>query len=233
MRSTFTFVQANPPFAATDACNLFLLGYVPQLVSPVITFAVFIGSARNGTTNPDPARMFTSLSLLFLVSDPLFNFFSGLIEFMTALGCLNRVEQFLLSPSRVDTRTVRKIESASSPGSSSGSPNSEKKIHEDCIRVHDGTFGWNAEDDPVLRNLQITIHPGDIVFVLGPVGCGKSTLIKALLGETPVSSGTMTLSHLDISLCEQSPWIMVGTEEPSWFDGMYTDLSLTEQVNPH
>lgn len=184
---------------------------MPQLVSPVITFAVFIASARNGTTNPDPARMFTSLSLLFLVSDPLFNFFSGLIEFMTALGCLNRVEQFLLSPSRVDHRTTRKIASASRPGSSSGSPESEKQIHEACICVHDGTFGWDAEGDPVLRNLQITIHPGDIVFVLGPVGCGKSTLIKALLGETPFSSGTTTLSHLNISLCEQSPWIMVGT----------------------
>lgn len=192
------------------------------MVSPVITFAVFIGSARNGTTNPDPARMFTSLSLLFLVSDPLFNFFSGLIEFMTALACLNRVEQFLLSPSRVDTRTARKI------ASSSGSSKSENKVLEACICVQDGTFGWEAEGDPVLRNLQITIHPGDIIFVLGPVGCGKSTLIKALLGETPVSSGTITLSHLDISLCEQSPWIMVGPEQPNWSGDIYTDLSVTE-----
>lgn len=162
--------------------------------------------------------MFTSLSLLFLVSDPLFNFFAGLIDFMTALGCLKRVEQFLLSPSRVDTRTVRKTAAAKVSGSNLDLSRAEKRSHEVVISVRDGTFGWDADGAPVLRNLRITIHPGDIVFVLGPVGCGKSTLIKALLGETPVSTGRITLSHLDISLCEQSPWIMVRVREPTGFD---------------
>lgn len=172
--------------------------------------------------------MFTSLSLLFLVSDPLFNFFSGLIEFMTAFGCLNRVEQFLTSPSRLDIRTTREGSSTNRPGSSLGSSKSEKDVNEACISVNDGTFGWDAEGEPVLRNLHLVVHPGDIAFVLGPVGCGKSTLIKALLGETPSSSGTIALSRLDISLCEQSPWIMVCIESSTWSDNIYANLPSAE-----
>lgn len=196
----------------TDDLRLKSIGHVPQLISPIITFAIFIGSARNGATNLDPARMFTSLSLLFLVSDPLFNLFAGLIEFTTALGCLKRTEQFLLSPSRVDARTIH--ESASSDESNPNS-NGEKGSSDACISVRDGTFGWKAGGAFVLQNLHIDLQLGDIVFVMGPVGCGKSTLIKALLGETPVSHGSVTLSRLDISLCEQSPWIMVGSKAPS------------------
>lgn len=188
-------------------CPINCIAYVPQLVSPVITFAVFIGSARNGATNLDPARIFTSLSLLFLVSDPLFNFFAGLIDFMTALGCLKRVEEFLLSPSRVDARTAHENVSAYEPKSKSSS--------EPCIVVQNANFGWKADSAFVLHNFHIDLQPGDIVFVMGPVGCGKSTLIRALLGETPVSQGSVTLSSRDISLCEQSPWIMVGSEAPS------------------
>ncbi|KAK4206285.1 ABC transporter-like protein 2 [Rhypophila decipiens] len=77
-----------------------------------------------------------------------------------------------------------------------------------CISVKDGSFGWEDESSPILRNLNFSVSAGDIVFVKGPVGCGKSTLIKALLGETPLSSGHVMLSTLEVALCEQSPFVM-------------------------
>lgn len=45
-------------------------------------------------------------------------------------------------------------------------------------------------------------------MIVGPVGCGKSTFLKALLGETPLISGEIHLNHLDVAICEQTPWIV-------------------------
>lgn len=192
-------------------------GYAPQLVSPVITFAMFIGIARSGSATLDPARMFTSISLLFLVSEPLFNLFAGLMELMSAVGCIARVEQFLQSPSRTDNRTSRGIDHAPSHSSdgaekkSGSNPDlSGTDAADVCISVKGGSFGWGEPDTSlVLKDLNFSITSGEIVFIKGPVGCGKSTLIKALLGETPYSSGSVMLSNLEIALCEQSPFVMV------------------------
>lgn len=41
----------------------------------------------------------------------------------------------------------------------------------------------------VLSQIDLAIHPREIVTVIGPNGSGKSTLLKILLGLTPVSSG--------------------------------------------
>ncbi|ALG91027.1 MULTISPECIES: ATP-binding cassette domain-containing protein [Actibacterium] len=43
--------------------------------------------------------------------------------------------------------------------------------------------------DTVLRDVDFTIEPGEIVTVVGPNGSGKSTLLRALLGVRPPSAG--------------------------------------------
>lgn len=45
---------------------------------------------------------------------------------------------------------------------------------------------------PVLRDVDFTIAPGEIVTVVGPNGSGKSTLLRALLGVTPPTTGRVT-----------------------------------------
>ncbi|HRO15250.1 MAG TPA: metal ABC transporter ATP-binding protein [Paracoccus sp. (in: a-proteobacteria)] len=45
---------------------------------------------------------------------------------------------------------------------------------------------------PVLRDVSLTVAPGEIVTVVGPNGSGKSTLIRALLGHLPLQAGRLT-----------------------------------------
>lgn len=51
----------------------------------------------------------------------------------------------------------------------------------------------------VLRNVSFDIEPGQMVYLLGRVGCGKSTLMKTLYGELPIASGEAQLLDYDLA----------------------------------
>ncbi|KAK9869552.1 hypothetical protein WA026_003305 [Henosepilachna vigintioctopunctata] len=67
-----------------------------------------------------------------------------------------------------------------------------------------------VHDTPVLKNLSIKLAPGTLCAVIGPVGSGKSSLLKLLLGEMMTSSGTIEYSG-DISYASQEPWLFAST----------------------
>ncbi len=58
----------------------------------------------------------------------------------------------------------------------------------------------------VLHNVNFSIMRGEIVTIVGPNGSGKSSLLRALIGATPLSAGTLTraqglrISHVPQSL---------------------------------
>jgi iron complex transport system ATP-binding protein len=58
------------------------------------------------------------------------------------------------------------------------------------------TCGYGA--DPVLHDVSFRLTPGDFVGVIGPNGCGKSTLIRALTGVLRLETGTVTLDGEDV-----------------------------------
>jgi len=49
----------------------------------------------------------------------------------------------------------------------------------------------------VLKNINLTVHSGEIVTFFGPNGCGKSTLIHTIGGILPPDSGTISIDGRD------------------------------------
>jgi ABC-type branched-subunit amino acid transport system ATPase component len=52
----------------------------------------------------------------------------------------------------------------------------------------------------VLRNVSLSIRPGEIFALLGKNGMGKSTLLKTVLGLLPAKSGTIKLLGEDVTV---------------------------------
>ena len=49
-----------------------------------------------------------------------------------------------------------------------------------------------------LRDINLTIEDGEFVYIIGPTGSGKSTLIKLLDGEEIPNSGTVMVENINV-----------------------------------
>lgn len=87
------------------------------------------------------------------------------------------------------------------------SPNRQSQTDSNAIVVRDGSFGWKSAELPVLRNINVSICQAQLTMVIGPVACGKSTLLKAFLGETPSTQGFVYVSSREVAFCDQTPWL--------------------------
>ena len=66
------------------------------------------------------------------------------------------------------------------------------------IELNNVTFRY-AEDGPaILDGLSLSIRPGEYVAVVGKTGCGKSTLMKLLLGFMTPQQGSITYDDIDL-----------------------------------
>ena len=50
-----------------------------------------------------------------------------------------------------------------------------------------------------LQNISFKLEDNDFVFLVGPSGAGKTTILRLILGEYPPSAGTIMVDNLDIS----------------------------------
>ncbi|KFZ31843.1 ABC transporter ATPase [Pseudidiomarina salinarum] len=59
-------------------------------------------------------------------------------------------------------------------------------------------------DQVILKDFSLTLQRGDNVALVGPNGCGKSTLIRVLLGQQKVDSGVIKLgTNLEVAYFDQ------------------------------
>ena len=115
----------------------------------------------------------------------------------------------------------------------------------EVISVSRGAFGWKDDEPPVVQNINLAIPRSQLTIIIGPVASGKTTLLKAFLGETPSFKGFVHVSTLDFSFCDQTPWLQSQTIQknvigfaqldPEWYHSVLHACALDEEVSllPH
>ncbi|MHB1593538.1 MAG: ABC transporter ATP-binding protein [Streptosporangiaceae bacterium] len=64
------------------------------------------------------------------------------------------------------------------------------------VVAHQMVSGYGGP--PVLRAVDLTVWPGDLLAIVGPNGAGKSTLVSTIAGLVPLTSGTILVRGRDV-----------------------------------
>ena len=67
-----------------------------------------------------------------------------------------------------------------------------------AIEVHGVSFSYGGSDELVLRDVDLTVAPGERLALVGPTGAGKSTLAKLIARLYDPVSGTVSFGGVDL-----------------------------------
>ena len=74
------------------------------------------------------------------------------------------------------------------------------------VEIKGGSFKWTSVENCVaLEDIDITIPKGSLTAVIGKVGAGKSSLLRAIIGDMTKLSGIINVTN-DIAYVPQQPW---------------------------
>ncbi len=83
----------------------------------------------------------------------------------------------------------------------------------------------------MLKNVSLTIEPGDFVAVIGNNGAGKSTLLNTIAGTLPADAGVLTLAGHDVtkkSVAYRAKWLSRVFQDPKM--GTAGELSVAQNL---
>uniref|UniRef100_A0A673IM37 Canalicular multispecific organic anion transporter 2-like n=1 Tax=Sinocyclocheilus rhinocerous TaxID=307959 RepID=A0A673IM37_9TELE len=162
----------------------------PFLVA-LTTFAVFVTVDENNVL--DAEKAFVSLSLFNILRFPLNMLPQVISSIVQASVSLKRIQGFLshdeLDPESVDRRN---------------------NTSEYAVSVVNGKFSWAKQDQAALDNINVMVPQGSLLAVVGHVGCGKTSLVCALLGEMEKLEGQISIQG-SVAYVPQQAWIQNAT----------------------
>ena len=135
-----------------------------------------------------------------------FNEISGVVtELQNALACAARVFELLDAEDQVPE-----------------AENAAALQPDGHVQLQDVSFRY-LPDRPLIEGLSLDVQPGQRIAIVGPTGCGKTTLINLLMRFYDVNSGSIRVSSTDIrdvtraslrgsyGMVLQDTWLRAGT----------------------
>ncbi|KAJ8413727.1 hypothetical protein AAFF_G00082340 [Aldrovandia affinis] len=155
------------------------------------TFAVFVTVDDNNIL--DAEKAFVSLSLFNILRFPLNLLPQVISSIVQASVSLKRIQKFL-SHDELDPDTVDRKNIAS----------------DHAVTVVNGKFTWAKSEPAALHNINLMVPQGSLLAVVGHVGCGKSSLLSAMLGEMEKLEGEICIRG-SVAYVPQQAWIQNAT----------------------
>ncbi|QSZ28996.1 hypothetical protein DSL72_003505 [Monilinia vaccinii-corymbosi] len=177
--------------------------FVPEMISPVVTFAIFLNIANQNSGTLASSVVYTSISTLMLETQLLTQLFQVIPQLEAAVGSFGRISNFLDRQSSVDKREKFNSKITARSENLMGGT-------DDISRETKPSDAFNLPM-PLANEIGIKIQgelpKPQLTIVIGPVASGKSTLCNVILGEMAFSKGIIQLSSSQIALCDQTPFL--------------------------
>uniref|UniRef100_A0A2K5LRI2 ATP binding cassette subfamily C member 8 n=1 Tax=Cercocebus atys TaxID=9531 RepID=A0A2K5LRI2_CERAT len=228
-------------FAIYTSISIFMNTAIP-IAAVLITFVGHVSFFKEADFSPSVA--FASLSLFHILVTPLFLLSSVVRSTVKALvsaeireeQCAPR-EPTAQGPASKYQAVPLKVVNRKRPAREdcwgltgplqSLVPSGEGDADNSCVQITGGYFTWTPDGIPTLSNITIRIPRGQLTMIVGQVGCGKSSLLLAALGEMQkVSGAVFWCSSLPdsetgedprkrgpVAYASQKPWLLNATVE--------------------
>uniref|UniRef100_A0A8C3Y675 ATP binding cassette subfamily C member 8 n=1 Tax=Catharus ustulatus TaxID=91951 RepID=A0A8C3Y675_CATUS len=212
-------------FALYTSISIFMNAAIP-IAAVLITFVVHAHLTRKADFSPSVA--FASLSLFHILVSPLFLLSSVVRSTVKALVSVQKLSEFL-SSEEIGEEHDKSSELRSADNHSKYQAVVSRAV---SLPITNGFFTWTPEGPPALSNIDIRIPQGQLTMIVGQVGCGKSSLLLAILGEMQKISGNISWSSNCIGVlgtpvfvfffprkrgavayASQKPWLLNATVE--------------------
>ena len=180
--------------------------FVNSLVYACVGVAGALTSIATGGAGLSIGSLSAFLSYANQYTKP-FNEISGVVtELQGALACAQRVFELIDAPEETpDSPSAQKLEPVTG-----------------AVEIQDVSFSYVPEK-PLIRHFNLKVAPGQRVAIVGPTGCGKTTLINLLMRFYDVNDGQIILSGQSImdvtreslrqsfGMVLQDTWLKTGT----------------------
>ncbi len=165
LRATFFSSLTNP-------CTRFVNNLVYMAVGVTGAISCIMGRMSVG-------QLSSFLSYANQYTKP-FNEISGVVtELQNALACAARVFELIEAPSQV-------------PDAEDAFVLTEENIT-GHVSIKNVNFSYN-KDTKLIENFNLNVQPGQRIAIVGPTGCGKTTMINLLMRFYDVDAGEITVS---------------------------------------
>lgn len=205
------FIEINGDYAGYSQEAIFYSStvnpatrFVNALIYALVTgFGAFRILSGTGFT---VGQLVTFLNYVNQYTKPFNDISSVLAELQSALACAERLYSVL------DQEEVKE----------SGKKDLQEEAVEGAVQFDHVSFGYRS-DQPLIKDLSISIPPASKVAIVGPTGAGKSTMINLLMRFYDVDQGRLLLDQEAVDtyslasyrkqfgMVLQETWLKVGT----------------------
>ena len=179
------FGKANKNLVKTQLKTLLIFAFMNPVVNAimyfVVTIIIFVGSKEVTFNRTTPGAIMASITYTTQLLNGILMLVMLFQNISKGLASYKRIREILDSQSELkdgsfDGKTTKRGE----------------------IEFKNVSFSYKGSEKPVLKGINLTIHSGETIAIMGSTGCGKSTLVNLISRFYDVSEGAILVDGVNV-----------------------------------